>query len=1010
MGFAQNTLVKWFNADFSATPTENHVIASPLTSNGGIYLGNISPPYSESFFQSSGWPQPVWNVSPVLDPLKYLQFKVAPEVGFKMNVNKFQFIARTQGTPSLLEVRYSKSPDFSTYSVLQTETELSSGFTSYELSFPANTIVNSGQTLYIRLYVYKTNNEFHLKHNQTGSISPTLFGDVSLEVPIKPVVEDDTFATSKNSSLDLDILNNDEFRFSGSLLNMNATKPTHGTVVVNSLKDITYTPNADYVGYDSFYYTLTNAVGKSENAKVEIQVVEGKEEALVKWHNPKYLPHNYAASVLGSEISVAGGVSKQYTSYNEDYTFFEFGNLPNPGDNDKLMDYKKFIQFSVSVEEGKEVATLLKKIQLTYRGNGSGNITISYSKTADFSKNVHIILNNQTYDSNFVTKDLLLSNDSYVSSGETIYFRIYAYNTNNTFHIKLNPLAETGLSVFGVKSVIHPEPCIATVIWDGEKWNGGMPTIYKKAVIAGDYFTASKGSFSACSCTVNEGGKLIVGADTYVEIGKDLTNNGKLIVESNGNLVQIDNVSNTTPIAVRREHTLTDLRKEYIYLSSPVAEQNMKMIFGNNASNVSFVTKLNEPTNVFVNATDADYLIQGKGFAVKEPRSAGFVNLGDQVPQEIAQYNGIPNNGDISIPLSYTQSRGYNLVGNPYPSNIDIVKLYEDSMDDINSLTPNIDPTFRFWDNKVNATYTQMGGAYQGYSYALFNAKSNYSTAAPGLDPGFGRSGEGRKAPGNIIKVSQAFMIRALKADAKLKFNNTMRDVMHTGSEYYGRESEKNRFRLQLRTQSDFTVQNAITYISNGNKEFGLEDTRIPNSQASDALFSFAGDAKVVINGRSTFTPDDVVVLGLRHFTEGIYTIQAVDVEGVFANGQQIYLKDKQLNIFTNLSAGDYTFTSNAGEFTNRFEIVYKPEVVLATDATNKSKIEVYRDAQDFVVKSADKTIENIELYDAVGRLVFKKIGNSKEIRFDAHRLAEGMYIVKAELRAGEIFTKKIRK
>lgn len=372
---------------------------------------------------------------------------------------------------------------------------------------------------------------------------------------------------------------------------------------------------------------------------------------------------------------------------------------------------------------------------------------------------------------------------------------------------------------------------------------------------------------------------------------------GDFIVENDAMLMQSATADNSKAIIKSRKlHTYkNDERKEYNFLSSPVTKQNMKAIYGNNAVNVPFVTKLDEPTNFFVNATSADWdgdEDRAKGFAVREPRFAGFVpDPVDNLPDAMAQYRGKPNNGDIELLLSYTPNRGYNLAGNPYPSNIDILDLYTNSTD--------IDPTFRFWDNTANSLYTQQGGAYKGYSYALFNATTDsdgYGTKAPG-------AAEGTREPYRVIKVSQAFMIRAKTNASKLKFQNAQRSESNVNTTFYGRASTKNRYRLELVKSDGFTVQNAIAYFDAGNNAFGLEDSRIPNAESSDALFSFAGDAKVVINGRSTFATEDVVTLGLRHFTTGTYKIQVVDEEGVFVNGQKIYLKDKQLNILTDLTA-----------------------------------------------------------------------------------------------------------
>lgn len=554
--------------------------------------------------------------------------------------------------------------------------------------------------------------------------------------------------------------------------------------------------------------------------------------------------------------------------------------------------------------------------------------------------------------------------------------------------------------------------------WTDARWapSTSVPDATKCVVVKKPVTIGASTDALAKNITIEPNGKLTVSGSLLVN---DAVNNTtgdarNLVVKNDGNLKQIEPVVNTTPIAARRIHSLTDNRKEYNYLSSPVKDQDMKMIFGDNRTYVPFVTVLNEPTNYFVNAKAFDYTIAARGFAVREPKTdytgVTIAGAGNSILANEAEYKGIPNNGNVSIPLQWTSAvRGYNVVGNPYPSNIDIVQLYVNSV--TNFANPEIDANFRFWDNKVNATYTQMGGSYQGYSYGIYNAISQASTAAPGLDPNHAGGGVTTlKAPGRIAKVSQAFMVRALQGGASMNFNNTMRSVTNAESTFFGKNAGHNRYRLQLSTADSFVVQNAVTYFAEGNNAFGFEDAEIPNAAASDALYTYAGNKKVVINGRSMFSEEDIVRLGSRHFTAGTYRIEAVDKEGIFENGQNIYLKDKQLNILANLSEGVYTFSSESGEFNNRFEIVYRPEVILATDQIDKKKIEVFRDAADFVVKTSGRNIESVEVYDGAGRMLLKVSGRSGELRFSSAILVDGIYVVKAVLSDGETITQKIRK
>jgi hypothetical protein len=73
--------------------------------------------------------------------------------------------------------------------------------------------------------------------------------------------------------------------------------------------------------------------------------------------------------------------------------------------------------------------------------------------------------------------------------------------------------------------------------------------------------------------------------------------------------------------------------------------------------------------------------------------------------------------------------------------------------------------------------------------------------------------------------------------------------------------------------------------------------------EGSDAIYSILGDQKLVIEGRKyPLVSSDAVSLGASFDGAGTHTISLGDKEGIFANGQNIYLKDKITGITTNLS------------------------------------------------------------------------------------------------------------
>ena len=427
---------------------------------------------------------------------------------------------------------------------------------------------------------------------------------------------------------------------------------------------------------------------------------------------------------------------------------------------------------------------------------------------------------------------------------------------------------------------------------------------------------------------------------------------------------------------------------------SPLVGQTLKTIYSPNPE----VLYHSETNNRFYTSTGA--YIEGRGLAVKEPASGSATT---------ATFIGAPKNGIINYTIIkgggnlLEPTRGYNLVGNPYPSNIDLVKLYDQNNGDIG----NLDSTVYFWDNKANSQTEQAGSNYGGQAYATFNMKSLGQTAATG-DPLLA----GTKMPNQYVKTGQGFMVKSKAATTSLLFNNSIRTTQNGATKFFGKNADaseevRDKFWLNMITPTNIASNMNVVYFLEGNNNFTQDDSR--SMGGSDALYSIVENEKIGINGRSSFVDTDIIQIGSQHFASGNYRIELAGKEGVFANGQNIYLKDKQTGILTNLSEGNYTFQATAGETTGRFEIIYKPEAVLATGDSLKDDLTVYRTGNDFVVKAQSNSITNLEVYDASGRLAYKIQPNQTKVIIPAESLVNGVYFIKIG-QVGKVTSKKIIK
>lgn len=104
---------------------------------------------------------------------------------------------------------------------------------------------------------------------KTASITVTPVND-------PPTAVDDQLSVEQDSSNNaLDVLANDSIApDSGETIQITAvTAATYGTVQINATKDgLIYTPKSDYLGFDSFTYTITDSSGSSATASVRVRV------------------------------------------------------------------------------------------------------------------------------------------------------------------------------------------------------------------------------------------------------------------------------------------------------------------------------------------------------------------------------------------------------------------------------------------------------------------------------------------------------------------------------------------------------------------------------------------------------------------------------------------------------------------------------------------------------------------------------------------------------------------
>ena len=518
---------------------------------------------------------------------------------------------------------------------------------------------------------------------------------------------------------------------------------------------------------------------------------------------------------------------------------------------------------------------------------------------------------------------------------------------------------------------------------------------------------------------INASGKLSIPSSldndtSYVltaKKGLQVTTGGTVTFENNAQLIQDADADNSgNIILVRNASVPSDM---YNFWASPVKDQDLKDLYSTSQAKVMI---LNTATNAYTTISGSAISEVGKGYSIKgssnnDPHTTTNGNFA-----VTATFAGEPNNNNKSIALS-TQNKRYNLIGNPYPSNLSLDVLYQDNANVLDlgtAISPStVEPTMYFWDNLHHDSVIQIQN-YSGVNYAVYNAVSKTGVSAT--------NGDQTKKPNGWVKPGQGFIVKAKEnnnANLTLNFvqgrtdGKKLRDAGVNNTPYYRHTDSTgttaNRFWLKLTTPNDIYNTVAIVYDDRAKDTYDMFDSTLMTTAANDIFYSLSSDnTKLAIQGRKTFTDSDKVALGFKNYVTGMHSIAVAEKEGIFTHDQPIYIYDRVLGTTVDISNTPYSYNSVSGSDESRFEIVYKPDTVLGTSDHSLKGFVVYRDSDNFVVSSS-KDLSIVELYDMTGKLVYSAKGRSNKHIIPAATLVSGVYVVKV-LTNGDMYTKKIIK
>lgn len=520
---------------------------------------------------------------------------------------------------------------------------------------------------------------------------------------------------------------------------------------------------------------------------------------------------------------------------------------------------------------------------------------------------------------------------------------------------------------------------INSTTWDGNTWSNGVPTSAQAAILAADYTIAS--NLSTCSLTVNNNAVVTVNSGVNVTLNGALTvSSGSFTLNNNANLIQSTNANNTGNIIVKRDSSPL-MRLDYTLWSSPVASQKL-LDFSPLTTTTRFYT-YSTATNLYSSVLDPSTtnFNDGQGYLIRMP------NTHPTTPTVWnGSFTGAPHNGYYQIIMTNGGiGKRFNLVGNPYPSPINMTQFVTDN-------NTKITGTLYFWrktNNPLNPSYcTWAGGTF------VSNGQAQVVN------------------PSGIIQTGQGFFVEALNSSTTLQFNNGQRVANTTGQFFKTKQSVvDNRSTIWLNASNTLGAfsQMAVTYIADATQGVDSYDGKYYND-GDIALNSVIDNDNYVIQGRALpFDATDVVSLSFSATTTGDYSITIDHYDGLFSGSQDIILKDNTTGIETDLKNSSYLFTASAGTDNARFSLKYQKTLGINKPVFNENSVTVYKNKGTIHIKSEAETIDNVQLFDIKGSLLFEKTKlNTKETTIESSKFSNQVLIVKITSSDKEIVSKKI--
>jgi len=529
----------------------------------------------------------------------------------------------------------------------------------------------------------------------------------------------------------------------------------------------------------------------------------------------------------------------------------------------------------------------------------------------------------------------------------------------------------------------------------------------KNTLISGSYETVDA---DCHHLNLKQGASLKIQPNESLTIGGNFIVDGDFTIQSNaigtGSFICRGTTNCGTTGSIKMERYFE--AEAWHYFSPTTNKTNSSQFTSNNSHYNANLITYNEAWNADTDANGCIDYMDGWLFAF--PKTAPSVNL---LPtQAYANYpenectivmtGDSLNNGMYTVPISNTdasgngtQTHGFNLVGNPYPSALN-------ANDFIDGNASQIDGALYFWGEAGKG-----GWDISGSDYAVWSKMGTINTRHA--------SGSGKYIPDGHIAPGQGFFVKKTnQGSGYINFSNSMREQW--GTHFFKSKNKLSKVKIGVSSPMKHYNETMIVLNPEYDENEGMKN-QISKIKGNTNLsfFSLLNKKQLAIQNIKLTDPTaktgTIVPLGIEQKTSGIYEFEVEQFENIDTN-LPVYFVDKQKNKQIKLNRADTVFyktSLSAGVYLDRFELVFssKPETeTIATNGNINIKTQGLNIQIDIELATPNVIKGNYRIYDELGRLIAHNMAENNN-SYTVPLPSTGMYLVLLEI-GNEIIRKKI--